>query len=228
MQLLHWAVRRGAATSDETLLALLEAGYDPDAHNLGCPCCCFSTTARSMAEGTHAALLDQVSPQTAGGVWQKITWQDDHGVQVPYTMIDGQNMPVAAVAQPRSSHFNVGDPVSGSPTFGSFCNQPPGQMGEGRKDYQYLHWPELVRSVNESDVARLKKIVAHEEFDLNFRPNPGCCGASNICANDGDQCAWFYPFAFCCLPICSCWACAIVGSVLCGGWRPGDNVSVPP
>ena len=92
LQLLHWAVRRGAATSDETLLALLEAGYDPDAHNLGCPCCCcFSTTARSMAEGTHAALLEHLASDSYGISWGKVLWEysPQLGRDVAMQIVDG-------------------------------------------------------------------------------------------------------------------------------------------
>ena len=64
--MLTWAARRGAQTSDEMLLALLQAGYDPDAANLGCCCCIGKATPRDVvtARGvqSHVDLFAHVAP----------------------------------------------------------------------------------------------------------------------------------------------------------------------
>ena len=63
--MLTWAARRGAQTSDEMLLALLQAGYDPDAANIGC-CCLGRATPRDVVTATgvqsHVDLFAHVAP----------------------------------------------------------------------------------------------------------------------------------------------------------------------
>merc|ERR1712159_537038 len=82
------------------LLALLEAGYDADAPNLGCPClcCCPScqaTTPRQIADSwwhcqnSHTELLDHTTDARVQN-HKRIMWDVVDDELVPHREVDGK------------------------------------------------------------------------------------------------------------------------------------------
>ena len=150
--LLHWAVRRGDATSDDLLLALLEAGYDADALNLSCPCFCMSaTTPREIAKGhRHEALLEFAAPgiRATNVVWQ-VEQQDDLEVMTPGQMQDDGWVPLERIA--RDNWRRDLDDVR------------HGEHAPGSAKGEFLMWGHLVDSVRENNATRLTQLAALEE-----------------------------------------------------------------
>ena len=200
--LLHWAVRRGSDTSDEMLLALLQAGYDPDAPNLGCPCCCsFSSTAREMAVGSHAALLLHLSDDAEGVGWGKIEWVND----VPCRVVDGDVLPL------DTAESNM-DPTVIDP----FTVSLTGRCGSHRVFGSYPLWGPLVSAVHTGRVSQVKKLTNSVRFDVNRRPTSMCCGASSGRCESPYQCWWYNPLAYLVVP------CAVTSMAT--NWCPGDTL----
>ena len=178
--LLHWAVRRGDATSDDVLLALLEAGYDADALNLSCPCFCMSaTTPREIAEGsghpTHATLLQHGAKPRQWAI-PKVEWHEgvgEDGMMVPGQVLDGLWTPVDAMEPEMHSEI-----------------VKHGMHAPGASTGSQHYWSELVAAVKDGNTEQIAKITASDDFDVDWRPSAGCCGASYGCCNDGNQVLW--------------------------------------
>ena len=186
--LLHWAIRYSQCCphrnpiSDEMLLALLEAGYDADAPNLGCPClcCCPScqaTTPRQMINGwcysqeSHIALLSHVAPKAVEHDG-RIVWQmGKSGKLEPFRFVGGEYVPLP---HQRLKPGMLDERVR--------CSHPA-----GAHHGDFPSWTPLVSAIKHNKVDRFKELVSQEDFDVHWRPNFGCCGAETGTCNDGNQ-----------------------------------------